>query len=212
MYCKCCASAISDDAQFCGPWCREQFLKMTGEKSAQNGVSGMHCPYCGSAIREGAQFCASCGRRQIAAQSLRSALDAPKKVGKGNWITRHPILSLFIFLFFLMPFVSRQLSESAKTEPTEADVPKQPPTDRNKFLAPVKCEEAVTAQLKSPSTANFASYSGEQVTDGGNGKYYVRSYVDSQNSFGAQIRTGFTCRVQCTDVDVCQVAELYFDQ
>ena len=178
----------------------------------------MYCQYCGSGIRDDAQFCGSCGRRQIAAQNSRSALNAPKKVGKGNWIARHPIWTIVIILFVFVQLFAHALPELVREGETsesgkqnqEADVPK-PPTDRNKYLAPVKCEEAVSAQLKSPSTANFASYSREQVTDGGNGKYYVRSYVDSQNSFGAQIRTGFTCRVQCTGVDACQVAELYFD-
>jgi hypothetical protein len=168
----------------------------------------MYCQYCGSAIGNDAQFCGSCGRRQIAAPGPRSPLATPKK---GNWITRHPIWSLLIAFVVLGHLFAGDSPKSEKQNLQVEEAPK-PPTDRNKYLAPVKCEEAVTAQLKSPSTANFASYSSRQVTDDGNGKYYVRSYVDSQNSFGAQIRTGFLCKVQCAGVDACQVVQLLFDQ
>ena len=48
-----------------------------------------------------------------------------------------------------------------------------------------QCRDAVRAQLKAPATAKFG---GESVTAG-----KVVGYVDSQNSYGAQVRTRFAC-------------------
>jgi hypothetical protein len=78
----------------------------------------------------------------------------------------------------------------------------------NALLAPIRCENAVTTTLKAPSTAKFAPYSGAQVMDLGEGKYVVRSYVDAENSFGAHIRTPYTCTVQCVAVEACSVTQL----
>ncbi len=63
------------------------------------------------------------------------------------------------------------------------------------------CEIIVENQLVAPSTAKFADYSQQQVWTLGkeSGTYKnafrVRSYVDAQNSFGAQIRTYYTCDI-----------------
>jgi len=53
-------------------------------------------------------------------------------------------------------------------------------------------------KLKSPTTAKFPSYyqpGAAEVVSLGGGQYSVRSYVDSQNSFGAMIRTKWTATV-----------------
>lgn len=63
-------------------------------------------------------------------------------------------------------------------------------TDK-KITASVMAESFVEKRLKAPSTADFASYSSSQVTELGGNKYKVVSYVDSENGFGAMIRTNF---------------------
>lgn len=64
------------------------------------------------------------------------------------------------------------------------------------------CREFVKDRLKAPGSASFRNYfddDGEvRVTGSGDGPYTVRSTVDSENSFGAKIRTGFTCTVEHT--------------
>lgn len=61
------------------------------------------------------------------------------------------------------------------------------------------CKEFVTDRLRSPGSAEFRNYfedDGEvRVTGTGNGPYVVRSTVDSQNGFGALLRSDFTCTV-----------------
>jgi len=64
-------------------------------------------------------------------------------------------------------------------------------------------ERFVTERLKSPSTANFGGLlSGnyqnpeECVTSLGQGEYRVKGWVDSQNAFGATVRTQFVLMVK----------------
>lgn len=52
------------------------------------------------------------------------------------------------------------------------------------------CQEAVRDQLKAPATAEFQDVT---VSAAGAGAWRVDGDVDSQNSFGAQIRTSFRC-------------------
>ena len=52
------------------------------------------------------------------------------------------------------------------------------------------CKESVKNQLKSPSTAKFSDI--DTVSEGGD-NYTVSGHVDSENSFGAMIRSSWTC-------------------
>jgi hypothetical protein len=79
-------------------------------------------------------------------------------------------------------------------------------------LALVKCQEAVESALKAPATAKFPSDAFHGVTDVGGWRYQVHSYVDSQNSFGALIRTSYTCDVQCVGIDNCSVTNVQFPE
>lgn len=61
------------------------------------------------------------------------------------------------------------------------------------------CAEFVERRLKSPASADFPNYfSAPSMVSGDAPTYTVRSYVDSENGFGANIRTRFTCTV--TDI------------
>lgn len=50
----------------------------------------------------------------------------------------------------------------------------------------------IKARLRSPSTADFASYSQTQFNHEPECRMLIRGYVDSQNGFGATIRTHYT--------------------
>jgi len=64
----------------------------------------------------------------------------------------------------------------------------------------------VESLLKSPSSADFPACSSMSITQGKGLEYDVNSYVEAQNSFGAQIRTEFTCSVKLTDGDTYYVS------
>jgi hypothetical protein len=55
------------------------------------------------------------------------------------------------------------------------------------------CHDRIKSILKAPSTAEFPSVLDETVVNHGNGDYTVGTYVDAQNSFGATLRSRFTC-------------------
>lgn len=65
----------------------------------------------------------------------------------------------------------------------------------DRFNAQVECEKFVTQRLKAPSTADFASMRDLKISGDGNGPWSVEGYVDAQNSFGAKIRSRYTCSV-----------------
>lgn len=56
-------------------------------------------------------------------------------------------------------------------------------------------EDAIKAELKSPSTTSFPWYDTSFVTDNSDGSYSVAAYVDAENSFGAKIRSNWSCTV-----------------
>jgi hypothetical protein len=71
-----------------------------------------------------------------------------------------------------------------------------------------QAKRVVTALLKSPATANFQSVFNADIRNLGDGKYRVNSFVDSQNGFGAILRTYFSARLQTTDGERFYITEL----
>jgi len=74
-------------------------------------------------------------------------------------------------------------------EPTAED---QHGTQRDAAAA---AQLSVTQFLRCPSTAKFPPLGTMTVTPYNNGSFLVRSYCDSQNAFGAMLRTGWECVV-----------------
>ena len=72
------------------------------------------------------------------------------------------------------------------SDPSSASVSK--PHELSAIELYVQAQEFVRQGLKAPSTAEFPLEPVSVGTDG-NGLYQVESYVDSQNSFGAMIRS-----------------------
>ncbi|GAA0082983.1 hypothetical protein [Clostridium sp. CTA-6] len=53
----------------------------------------------------------------------------------------------------------------------------------------------VEDELKSPSTAEFPSASEAKITKLGKDEYKIESYVNAENSFGAKVKSTFSCRI-----------------
>lgn len=73
------------------------------------------------------------------------------------------------------------------------------------------CQIAVEQGLKAPATAEFPTYSNVASREVGNTIQFPSTYVDSQNSYGAQIRTNFTCWADGTTADTMKVTYLVVD-
>lgn len=64
------------------------------------------------------------------------------------------------------------------------------------IMAYVMSQNFVKAKLVAPSTAEFPSFSDVKITKSGECKFTVIEYVDSQNSFGAMLRTTYSADVR----------------
>lgn len=68
--------------------------------------------------------------------------------------------------------------------------------DNAKAVTATLCESAMTRQLRSPASADYPFGHVTNVTGIGGSRYRLVSHVDSQNAFGAQLRTRFRCVVE----------------
>lgn len=103
-------------------------------------------------------------------------------------------LLLFLFLGFVIVY------ESGGSAPPDPNAWR---SHTHPSMAYSISEKWVTPKLKAPATATFPDHGEikreEHVTYLGNRTYRVRSWVDSQNAFGAFIRTKWETVVQQTD-------------
>jgi hypothetical protein len=75
-------------------------------------------------------------------------------------------------------------------------------------------KEIVKSSLKSPKSADFPSivWSPDEIAMQRNGDMVaVQSYVDAQNSFGAEIRSKFLVEFQVIDIDTYNYLPIYID-
>lgn len=120
---------------------------------------------------------------------------------------KQPVTSgavIFTIAFFFIIFLVFKCSCSQ----TEEQVSKNK-EQNSKITALTAAQEEVKSRLKSPSSANFP-WGIDCVTKISDNTYVINSYVDSQNSFGAMLRTNFTCQITLNDNDTytCDSVEL----
>ncbi|MDA3781036.1 MAG: hypothetical protein PF487_12565 [Bacteroidales bacterium] len=79
----------------------------------------------------------------------------------------------------------------------------------NKQLAYNYAMDFVKERLKSPSSAEFPSLFDRQkhITELSSTVYVINSWVESQNSFGAMIKTKFSCRIKISN-DAVSISDL----
>jgi hypothetical protein len=66
-------------------------------------------------------------------------------------------------------------------------------SDRAAYEALVVCQAAIAPYLRAPITAIWPNTG--KIEDGAGGSVWVDSWVDSQNAFGAWVRTFYGCDV-----------------
>jgi hypothetical protein len=72
-------------------------------------------------------------------------------------------------------------------------------------MAFVQCKNFVEESLKAPSTADFPFLDFTSTEEAEN-EYLVSSYVDAENSFGAKVRSDWTCRISYVGGDDADIA------
>lgn len=139
------------------------------------------CPYCAETIKAAAVVCRFCGR-DLAATPEREKAE-PDKGGIGWRFIG--VLGVAVLAIALLGAIGE-----GQTTPTSWATPS---------MAYVMTEKFVTEQLRAPATARFQGYSPDLVQNLGGGRFRITAYVDSENGFGAMIRTDFTAVVRTED-------------
>ncbi|MES1927547.1 hypothetical protein [Salinisphaera sp. T31B1] len=103
-----------------------------------------------------------------------------------NW----PALSAMVLVIAALMAGGVALLGNLDQAPDDS-IPEQVSDARLKARAYLAIKDAVLNRLKAPATANFGPYSDASLARVADGRYVVASYVDSQNTFGANIRTRF---------------------
>ena len=80
--------------------------------------------------------------------------------------------------------------------------------EHSDFMAFLMAKDFVTKGLKAPSTAKFADWDESRVLQTKPGEYRVISWVESQNSFGAMLRTQYICEVKTLDAETWTLVQL----
>lgn len=101
------------------------------------------------------------------------------------------ILSIILLVFFFL--IKSCFSSSPEEEETSQ-------LNDFKIRALVYSHTCVEERLKAPATADFPSDL-DAVNPVSDSVFVINSYVDSQNGFGAMIRTRYICKITIIDED-----------
>lgn len=134
--------------------------------TGKNAPKTASCPTCGGLVAIGAKSCPHCGR----------AKPAPAKT---------PLLAYVFVGVLALWFIT-----------TLEDQPVRNTSPYSAFNAQTECERYVSRSLKSPSSAKFAPHHELVILGQDAGPWTVVGWVDSQNSFGAMLRSRYICEVE----------------
>lgn len=145
------------------------------------------CPTCGGAVSPRVAQCPHCGEPFLQAGPAISAGPTIRAVApsvRRPPAKRSPTMTCLVVFFvgfgglIVLAMIGAIMGPDTTSTGTETE-------------AWSRAREIVTAQLKAPATAEFpwTEWRAREV----DGTWHVASYVDSQNSFGAMIRSEWVC-------------------
>ena len=150
-----------------------------------------YCRFCGTKVEDEVVICPSCGKA-IPNDSYSKQLDTKPVERQGELVANNAEVDNG-------KLVVSSYSASNISYPSTS-VPNMEITDHNneeRMQAALFAQSIELKVLKAPATAVFPPLD-TMVISGSNGIYNVSGYVDSQNSYGAMIRSTFTYNVEKT--------------
>jgi len=131
----------------------------------------VNCPECKKDVSNKAKLCPHCGYKM---QKRSGCL---------------PMLGIVILISLAIVVIDANINSEVNT----SNSPRKDYTSER--LAYNLSKDYVLENIKSPSSADFPGLfeSKNHVKDLGGGRFEVNSWVDSENSFGAKIRTRYSC-------------------
>jgi len=161
----------------------------------------INCPECEKQVSDSAPSCPHCGYQLIKDEKPEYVFPKKRrKISSLGWAF------MIIVVILIIGFLKDCGSDSGDTD------------NKTKYYsghdAYLEAQSFVKKQLKSPSTAEFPYYNKVEnnVKYLGTNKYKIESWVDSQNSFGATIRTNFSCTIIFIGNGQVQCKDLVFDE
>lgn len=155
------------------------------------GEEWMVCPKCQKEVQDGSSFCNYCGTRiePVNNEAVTNRTSNASENESKNKLKGIVIISLLIVIVALL---------ALKAFNVNIDVNKMKYGEKYKIYD--IAQESVKEYLTSPASAKFPNIDSDDVTINGTGdSYFVNSYVDSENGFGASLRTKFECFIEKDD-------------
>jgi len=152
------------------------------------------CPHCKSLIKKDISTCPYC-KKDI--NNIKPETDNSKPIKNTPLLIVKIVgsIALIIFAFFVLKscFFSGSNSSTPTTQSEQS----------LEIEAFVRSQSVCEKYLKAPSTAKFPYFGDSKVSVNkiSDGKYSIVSYVDSENSFGAMIRTFYSVTITSTGED-----------
>lgn len=130
----------------------------------------------------------------------------PKQTSWLTWIIAIPLAYIVFSCTYNLSTVGDRAAEriSNMTPEQKAEALAEVAANDAKYA----CRDIVEATLKAPATATFPYYKDFVSRPNGPNEYVISGYVDSQNSFGAMIRTSFDCNVKKSEGEAWRLLSL----
>jgi hypothetical protein len=137
------------------------------------------CPRCGTKMDN---YCPKCGYPLNVDSQVADSVTAPDM--NQNKSLMKPIIGILLFIFIICCLF---LAFGHKSD--------TPVIDNHNTQLRVMAEQTVEDYLKSPSSAKYSSDDNDWSVSKDGNIISIRSYVDSQNSFGAMLRSNFLVKI-----------------
>lgn len=163
------------------------------------------CAECRHSISDKATACPNCGAPQVPVPAPSASASTPpvrsgppakpvpllneKKASAWSNLSRNTKLWILVLVGVFIIWALGQSGGGSSN-------PASPPADNAEAVgAWVVCQQFVEDRLTSPSTADYPAAYSDYTTQLSTKQFKVDAYVDSQNGFGAMVRTDFVCTV-----------------